>query len=390
MKALRARYTTVTLGLLLIGFGPAFAGDADTSTKAQAAPSNGAQTPPKGAAPDQPAAFDRIPANAGATPSESSKTSQTSPAQSNSALIETAPILAKDTPSSPDGSQAAGVPSKNSQETPPEQPSATDPTKGAAAAPAPGSEGNLPTTAKLASFPECDAPRFRIVLDVGHSAANYGALSAHGIPEFKFNEHLGEVVLRHLRDAGFTQTRLKVQDGRVNLKSRARDLDSSHPDLILSLHHDSVQDKFLTHGLIDGVVREYSNKFAGYSLFVSYLSPRHESSVRFARLLGDELKSRNHIFTMHHSEPIAGENRPVVDGNVGVFRYDRLVVLYAVNAPAVLMESAVIVNPDDEANAQKPEYQAEIGDSVVAAVRNYCATEHAVPPVASVGSGRAK
>jgi N-acetylmuramoyl-L-alanine amidase len=239
--------------------------------------------------------------------------------------------------------------------------------------------------AGLASPPKCDAAHFRIVLDVGHTAVKYGVASARGVPEFLFNKNLAEVILKHLRDAGFALTQVKVQE-QGDLYTRARDLDSSHPDLILSLHHDGVQDRYLMQGPIDGVVHVYSEKFAGYSLFVSYDNPKRESSVRFARLLGAELKSRNHKFTMHHAEPISGENRPVVDGNVGVFRYDHLVVLRSVNSPAVLMESAVIVHPDDELNALNPAFQAEIGDSVVAAVRNYCATQAPLPATAKIKS----
>jgi hypothetical protein len=154
---------------------------------------------------------------------------------------------------------------------------------------------------------------------------------------------------------------------------RARDLDSMHPDLILSLHHDGVQDQYLRRGMIDGVYREYSDKFAGYSLFVSYDNPDRDDSVLFAKLLGEELTSRHHKFTMHHAEKIPGENRPVVDGNVGVFRYDKLVVLRRVHEPAVLMENAVIINPDDEALAQQPDYQKQIAESVIAALGHYCA-----------------
>jgi N-acetylmuramoyl-L-alanine amidase len=121
---------------------------------------------------------------------------------------------------------------------------------------------------------------------------------------------------------------------------------------------------------------------------VSYDNPQPESSVRFARLLGEELLRRNHKVTMHHAEPVAGENRPVIDPRIGVFRYDHLVVLRSVNAPAVLMESAVIVNPKDELSARNPVFQAEIGDSVVDAVRNYCAAAAPVP-VAAKGPGPA-
>jgi N-acetylmuramoyl-L-alanine amidase len=220
--------------------------------------------------------------------------------------------------------------------------------------------------------PACDSAHFRIVLDVGHTALVYGQLSVRGTPEFEFNKNLANIVLEALHNADFPLAQMRIQESN-DLFLRARDLDSLHPDLILSLHHDGVQDRYLMHDMIDGVYRDYTDKFAGYSLFVSYDNPERDNSLLFAKLLGAELISRNHKFTMHHAENIPGENRPVLDGKVGVFRYDKLVVLRKVSAPAVLMESAVIINPDDEALALQPDYQTEIAASVVAAVTRYCA-----------------
>ena len=63
----------------------------------------------------------------------------------------------------------------------------------------------------------------------------------------------------------------------------------------------------------------------------------------------------------------------MLDANVGVFRYDNLVVLHEAKAPAALLEAAVIVNRDDERGAWDPDYQAGIAESVVAALDKYCA-----------------
>jgi N-acetylmuramoyl-L-alanine amidase len=218
----------------------------------------------------------------------------------------------------------------------------------------------------------CDSEHFRIVLDVGHTAIVHGQISVRGVPEFEFNKNLADIVLQALHKADFPLAEMRIQQSN-DLFLRARDLSSLHPDIILSLHHDGIQDRYLTHGMIDGVYREYSDRFAGYSLFVSYENPDRDNSILFARLLGEELTSRHHKLNMEHAEKIPGENRPVVDGNLGIFRYDKLVVLRGVSVAAVLMESAVIINPDDELLALRPDYQNEIAQSVVAAVTRYCA-----------------
>jgi N-acetylmuramoyl-L-alanine amidase len=176
---------------------------------------------------------------------------------------------------------------------------------------------------------------------------------------------------------------------REDLFERARNLDAKNPDMILSIHHDAVQDRYLKQGELEGKARTFSDKFAGYSIFVSYENPRREDSRRFATMLGEELRNRKHQFTMHHSEPIQGENRPVVDSKVGVFRYDHLVVLRHVKVPAVLLEAAVIVNPEDESRALDPTFRAEIAQSVVAAVERYCIAQQPLnAPLASQSPAR--
>ena len=219
----------------------------------------------------------------------------------------------------------------------------------------------------------CDRAHFRLVIDVGHTAITYGATSANGLPEFQFNLSLAQVVLQHLRDAGFFQADAIVEQGRENLAERARRLNAARPDLILSLHHDAVQDRYLKSWVVDGKTQDYSDDFSGYSIFVSEENPRFADSKKFAILLGAELRGRDYKFTMHHTEKIPGENRPVLDAGVGVFRYDNLVVLHEAKAPAVLLEAAVIVNRDDERRARDPDYQAGIAESVVAALDKYCA-----------------
>ena len=49
--------------------------------------------------------------------------------------------------------------------------------------------------------------------------------------------------------------------------------------------------------------------------------------------------------SLYHAEPIAGENRPLLDRRLGVHRFDGLAVLKTATMPAVLVEAGVIVNP---------------------------------------------
>lgn len=239
---------------------------------------------------------------------------------------------------------------------------------------------NAAVAAATASKPEpCSREAFRVVFDIGHTQSAPGAISARGVPEFLFNLELTQVIVNRLHAAGFAST---VSKGRLqeDLAERSRDLNTLKPDLIVSIHHDSVQNRFLKSGLIDGVMRSYSDYAAGYSIFVSHENRRpHESKV-FALLLGAAMVERGQRPTMHHAEKIPGEGRPILNAEYGVFRYDRLVVLRMTTAPAILFEAGVIAHPDDELRTRSNDYRVLVADAFVQAVTAFCENPRTPPP----------
>jgi len=214
----------------------------------------------------------------------------------------------------------------------------------------------------------CHRPDFRVAIDVGHTETNYGAVSAHGKPEFDFNRRLARELVAKLRSDGFERVEMVTQTDN-DLFKRARDLSSRRPNLMLSLHHDSVQDKYLKTAELDGQMRTFTEGFRGYSIFVSHDNIYRDDSDRFAKMLGGEMLAQGLTPTFHHHEQ---ENRPILDSQVGVFQYDGLVILRQTTAPAVLLESAVITNPEDEARADDPAYRNRITNAIVAAITGFC------------------
>src|SRR6266702_8860960 len=54
----------------------------------------------------------------------------------------------------------------------------------------------------------CEPSKFRIVLDVGHTAESEGAISARNVSEFVFNLRLAKRIEQKLKAEGFAETRL--------------------------------------------------------------------------------------------------------------------------------------------------------------------------------------
>jgi len=93
---------------------------------------------------------------------------------------------------------------------------------------------------------KCDPAKLRIAVDVGHTKESDGAMSARDVPEYNFNLNLARRVVEKLKSEGFADTRLMITEGkaRPSLIRRVASANGMKADIFLSIHHDSVPDKF--------------------------------------------------------------------------------------------------------------------------------------------------
>ena len=224
----------------------------------------------------------------------------------------------------------------------------------------------------------CDRSKFRIVLDVGHTAESEGATSARDVPEFVFNLRLAQRVEQKLKAEGFAETRLLVTEGKAkpSLFKRVTAANDLNADLFLSIHHDSVPNKLLEDWEFEGKKSHFSDRFAGYSVFVSRDNPDFRTSLAFAELVAKEMKAQGLRYADQYTLPIMGHyQHPLLNKETGVYSYDQLVVLRKTRMPAVLLEAGSIINRDEELKMVSPERQDIISSAVTAAVREFCHPE---------------
>ena len=210
-------------------------------------------------------------------------------------------------------------------------------------------------------------------MDVGHTVATPGATSARGVPEYRFNATLARDIVRALTAAGYRRTILVNDNGRIgSLAERAGVANRFHAAIYLAIHHDAVQPRYLETWTFEGRPLPFSDRFHGFSLFVSRRNRRAGASERFGRLLARELLRRGNSPSLHHAEPIPGEGRPLLDRALGLYQFDDLVVLHEASMPALLLEAGVIVNRDEEAALFDPSYRGRVVGAVVAAIGEFC------------------
>jgi N-acetylmuramoyl-L-alanine amidase len=233
----------------------------------------------------------------------------------------------------------------------------------------------------------CMQEKLKIAIDIGHSPNKPGAISARGVSEYTFNKKVGELLFQNLLQHGFKSTFiLNEQNPEMSLHSRAKIANQKGADLLISIHHDSVQPHYLNQWEFDGENHHYSDRFKGFSIFFSGKNPKTEQSFQLAKTIGNELLQLQAKPTLHHAENIVGENRPLIDSERGVYRFDSLILLKNTKMPAVLVECGVIVNREEEQLLSKEDHQKNLALALSKAVvqfaidqfPNYCM--HATNP----------
>lgn len=209
-----------------------------------------------------------------------------------------------------------------------------------------------------------------IALDIGHTPSNPGAISSRGVPEYVFNRQMVGVLLHHLRQQGFTGAFVVNEDNpELTLGQRAVIANARDADVFLSIHHDSVQPQYLRPWKFKGTHQRYMDRFQGYSIFFSSLNGQPEQSEHLAETLGSILLRHDFQPTLHHAEPIPGENRPLTHPLKGIYQFDQLAVLRQTQMPAILLECGVILNRAEEKRLGLPETRAELARAIVDALK---------------------
>jgi N-acetylmuramoyl-L-alanine amidase len=249
-----------------------------------------------------------------------------------------------------------------------------------------GAEKKLVSDERPVAF-KCDPTTYRIVVDVGHTLESDGAMSARNVPEFQFNLNLARRVVDGLKSAGFPETKLLVTTGKAHpsLVRRVAAADALKANFLLSIHHDSAPDKFMENWDFEGKPSHYSDRFSGYSVFVSRSNMDFKTSLAFARLLGRQMKAQGLQYATQYTQAFMGRYQfDLMDKDVGVYAHDQLIVLMHPRMPAVLLEAGSIINRDEELKMASPERQDMTAKAVTAAMKEFCGVRP--PPVVEANS----
>jgi len=220
--------------------------------------------------------------------------------------------------------------------------------------------------AAAGQFQEC-----RVAIDIGHSLRDPGAISARGVPEYRFNRHMARLLLARLQqDPQFRGSFLVNETGEaVPLASRPAIAAARGAAIFLSIHHDSVYPEQLSKWVYQGRLLDVCDLFSGHSIFFSGKNGNPEASLRLARGIGRAMRQAGLRPTLHH----AGRgNKVLLDRELGIYAFDNLAVLKNADMPAVLFECGVIKNSQEEVKLCDPSYQQRLVEALYTALKEYC------------------
>lgn len=215
-----------------------------------------------------------------------------------------------------------------------------------------------------------NAAAITVLLDVGHDPRRAGAIGASGTTEHHWNLTLAAELSLALKEADIVVDMFIAKPG-LSIKSRVHSLGNLEGDVLLSIHHDSVQEFDRADTQAFGARTRYTAAAEGFSLFVSSQDPGYTQAVEYARAIGNAMTARGLTPNLYHARDIEGERRPLIDPLIGLYRFDRLAVLRGVSIPGVLIEAGVIANPLDEARAGDATHRALIVEAIVEALSSF-------------------
>ena len=72
--------------------------------------------------------------------------------------------------------------------------------------------------------------------------------------------------------------------------------------------------------------------------------------------------------TLHHSEPIKGENRILLDNGLGIYEFNKMTVLRTAEMPAILVECGIIINRKEELLVSSDEFKKKFARAIEQAI----------------------
>lgn len=217
-----------------------------------------------------------------------------------------------------------------------------------------------------------------VAIDPGHGGIDNGKVSRGGIKEKDINLEIALLLMDRLVDAlGIDVIMTRMNDELIPLNRRAEIANGAGADLFISIHCNgwfhSDAGGFETFFLAPARTEEESRLASEENASILFENPelKREELDELDFILWDMVQNEFINESSELAELVQKELDEALDiRNRGV-RQAGLKVLKGLHMPAVLVEVAFLSNPKEERLLQDPEFQADVVQGIVEAVRRY-------------------
>ena len=224
-------------------------------------------------------------------------------------------------------------------------------------------------------------PRLKVVVDPGHGGEDRGAKGQKGLKEKEVALELAKALKDRLQEAGFEVVLTREEDVLIPVWDRAKIANEAGADLFISLHLNAAKARaakgsevyFLSLDAGDADAAEVAaleNAATG--------QPAGPDSV-VASILDDMAQKA----FLQDSEKLAVAVQNQLNHLVGIkergVKQAPFAVLRSAAMPAVLVETAFISNPREEAKLKDPTFRKKVAEAITQGVRHFFAAVGVTP-----------
>lgn len=250
-----------------------------------------------------------------------------------------------------------------------------------------GSSGEVVIKGDRVRPPEKKAGRFRIVIDPGHGGIDGGATGKSGTLEKELTLEVSKLLGAAIEKAGpFDVYYTREKDVFVSLAERQNVARRHQADLMISIHADSLRQKYVRGATIYTLARRASDALAEEiaesenlaDLVAGLAAPAAQDTV--TDILADLTLRETKLFSRNFSDRLVDR----LEDNIRLInnpqRSASFRVLKNAEVPGVLLELGYLSNKDDETLMRQREWQQKLVRHVADAVRDFFAPRMPLNP----------
>ncbi|MCB1463620.1 MAG: N-acetylmuramoyl-L-alanine amidase [Nitratireductor sp.] len=238
-----------------------------------------------------------------------------------------------------------------------------------------GTSGEVATKGDRVRVGEKRKGRFTVIVDPGHGGIDGGAKGGDGTREKDLTLAVGRRIAEKVAAAGpFDVKMTREEDVFLSLGERVAFARRSQADLVISVHADSLRQKWVRGATVYTLSKRASDELAHElaesenmsDLIAGLDNPQEEDVVQ--DILADLTARETNVFSRSFSRILVGRLGKEVNLIKNPQRSAAFVVLKAPEIPSVLVELGYLSNKEDEKLMVKPEWQESVAEQAAAAV----------------------